>query len=483
MKWPLVPMLATALAISPLAGVAIAQSHKQHLLQISQDPYTDPSAQHATEVEPVMVANRETIVTAFQVGRFYGAGSDNIGWSTSTDGGKSWQGGFLSGTTTIVGGAWPAVSLANLAYDNKHETYLLAMMPFDDQGNGRGVLVSRSSDGLNWSQPITAASSAGANGHWLACDNSAKSPYFGNCYDAYLDYSSPVANVNNLVVSSDGGVTWGPPVTSPDQLTGLVTSISIQPNGTVIVFGRHGGPNGDQQYAIRSLDGGQTLEPTNDIATIFFDYPYMRADSNPRSAVDSHGRIYAVFPDCRFRSNCTDPVAVNGCRYVTDNTSCPTNDFVLTTSTDGINWSALKRIPIDAVTSSADYLISGLSALSEPHDESDSPLDEDGSRTRLALAYYYVPNGKTCSPDTCLVSAGYITSDDGGASWHRAADVEAPMSQTWLVPTYAGPMVGGYISSVFVDGKPFGAFAIARPPAPTGLLNEAIYAGKLLAKP
>jgi len=239
--------LLSAVTICACTCDAVAQAEKESLIQISSDPYNDPLAQHATEVEPVFVVNGKTIVAAFQAGRFYGVGSDNIGWATSTDKGRSWTHGFFSGTTTLAGGLWPAMSLANIAYDRKHETYLVAMMPFDDQGNGRGVMVSRSSDGLNWSQPVTAATSTGANGHWLACDNNSQSPYFGNCYDSYLDYSSPIANVNNLVTSSDGGVTWGAPVTSPDQLAGLVTSMSIQPNGTVVVFGRNGGPNGDQQ--------------------------------------------------------------------------------------------------------------------------------------------------------------------------------------------------------------------------------------------
>src|SRR5882762_5936486 len=57
---------------------SVAWASGQNLVQVSQDPYTDPLAQHATEVEPVMVANGDTIVTALQVGRFQGTGSDNI---------------------------------------------------------------------------------------------------------------------------------------------------------------------------------------------------------------------------------------------------------------------------------------------------------------------------------------------------------------------------------------------------------------------
>jgi hypothetical protein len=455
-------------------------AEEHDLVKVSQDPYTDPSAQHATEVEPVMVAHGDTIVTALQVGRFFGAGADNIGWATSKDGGKTWKHGFLTGTTTAAGGSWPAVSLPTIAYDRKHRTYLISMMPFDDQGNGRGVLVSRSLDGMKWSQPVLAASSLGANGHWLACDNSARSPHYGNCYDAFLDYSSPVANVNVLVASNDGGLTWGAPVSSPDQTAGLVSSIAIQPYGNLLVLGRNGGPSGDQAYAIRSVDGGHSLEATVSIATHQFMYPWLRADPNLTSGVDSHGTIYVVFPDCRFRSNCIDP----GCRFGPSPSFCATDDLLLTKSDDGITWSALQRIPIDAVASRADHFIAGLAVLSEPNDD-DERFNGDETRTRLALTYYYLPNGNlpdgsTCTSSTCEVNAGFISSDDGGRSWQDAAKIAGPMAQTWLVPTSAGEMVADYGSAVFVEGKPYGAFAIAGPPDPkTGVFNEAIYTAEL----
>jgi hypothetical protein len=440
---------------------SIAWAEETHLIRVSRDPYTDPLAHHATEVDPSMVTHGETIVTAFQVGRFQGTGADNIGWATSKDGGRTWKNGFLSGLTLFTGGTWPSISIPVVAFDHKHSVYIIAMMPFDDQGNGRGILVSRSSDGLTWSQPILAASSDGANGHWFSCDDSADSPYYGNCYDAFFDYSSPIGNFDLLVTSVDGGLTWTGPVTSPDQSANLVTSMAIQPNGNLVVLGRNGGSNFDQIYAIPSTDGGHTLGPTTDIATSQFIFPYMRADPSAASAVDAGGTIYVVFPDCRFRPGCL------------------TNDMVLTTSKDGIIWSALQRVPIDPVTSSVDHLIAGLATLSDfDHEERHSKDNEN--HTRLALTYYYLPNGATCVPTTCQIDAGFISTDNGGHSWHEAAKIAGPMAQSWLVPTYAGAMVADFGAVAFVDGRPFGTFAIAKPPnAKTGQFDEAIYVARL----
>ena len=276
---------------------SLAWAEETDLDRISHDPYTDPLAQHATEVEPLLVADGDTIVTSLQAGRFEFTGSNNIGWATSKDGGKTWKHGFMSGITLVTGGPWAGISLPTVAFDHKHHAYLIASMPFDNQGAGHGVLVNRSLNGLDWSKPIVAASSANTNGHWLGCDNTPTSPFYGNCYDAFWDLNS---GSNTMVTSNDGGTTWSSQVPSPDQDAGLVTSMAIQPNGNVVVLGRIGGPNGDQEYAIRSLDGGHTLEAMADIATSFFIFPFMRADPSLTSGVDAAGTIYVVFPDCRF---------------------------------------------------------------------------------------------------------------------------------------------------------------------------------------
>jgi hypothetical protein len=44
------------------------------LVQLSADPYTNPTSQHQTEVEPDTFAYGSTIVAAFQAGRFNGIG-------------------------------------------------------------------------------------------------------------------------------------------------------------------------------------------------------------------------------------------------------------------------------------------------------------------------------------------------------------------------------------------------------------------------
>src|SRR3989441_10982952 len=69
------------------------------LTQISSDPFTNPDSNHKTQVEPDTFAFGNTIVSAFQSGRFFDGGASDIGFATSTNGGATWTHGFLPNAT------------------------------------------------------------------------------------------------------------------------------------------------------------------------------------------------------------------------------------------------------------------------------------------------------------------------------------------------------------------------------------------------
>src|ERR687888_494122 len=78
--------LAVALVIALL--VPSAARANVPLLQISSDPFTNPTSQHATEVEPDTFAFGSTIVAAFQAGRFVsGGGASCLRWGEAAGGG------------------------------------------------------------------------------------------------------------------------------------------------------------------------------------------------------------------------------------------------------------------------------------------------------------------------------------------------------------------------------------------------------------
>jgi hypothetical protein len=429
------------------------------LTQISVDKTTDPKGQHRTEVDPSQAAFGSTVVTTFQDGELTTNGAVKVGWATSHDGGLTWKHGYIPGTTTDF---WVQV----VAFDLKHRTWLIIMIPQDSNQNTLGMQVSRSADGLNWTKPEyiygpVNVNSEGTNRPWIGCDNHLVSPYFGNCYVAWQDFTL-TASTNTLAVSNDGGITWGAPVASPDQTAGSVGGVAIQPNGHVFLIGAYGGRYLPHLYSIESADGGKTLNPSVYITTEQFNFPaqgYMRADPFPSAGVSSDGTIYVVTADCRFRVNCT------------------ANDVVYTTSKDGMNWTPITRIPIDPVTSNIDHFITGIAVRGSVDD-----LSGDDSHDGLAVNYYYLTDA-TCNPTvtnaTCRLFAGFISSDDGGKSWSAPIQVSGPMNVLNLTSTEFGYFVANDITSIYVNGQPQGVYSIALPPDPkTGELNQSIYSAR-----
>jgi len=86
------------------------------LSAVSEDPYTNTDSQHRTQVEPDTFASGNTIVAAFQSGRFTDGGASNVGWATSTDAGATWT--RLDASQYMV---WRPFYFSNLIVDPKNE--------------------------------------------------------------------------------------------------------------------------------------------------------------------------------------------------------------------------------------------------------------------------------------------------------------------------------------------------------------------------
>jgi hypothetical protein len=418
-----------ALAAAPaLANVA--------LTQISSDPFTNTTSQHATQVEPDTFSNGSTIVSTFQSGRFTDGGSSDIGFATSTDGGGTWTHGFLPGITKVTTGVVPTgpfdrVSDPSVAFDARHNVWLISSLPLSGT-NGAGVIVSRSTDGgSTWGSPVTVNADAGTDKNWTACDNTSTSPFFGNCYTEWDNNAQ--GNLIQMSTSTDGGLTWGAKKTTASGQAGIGGQPVVQPNGTVIV--PLDNANESAVGAFRSTNGGGSW---TDVTTIALIHSHtvagnLRSGPLPTAEIDGAGRVFVAWQDSRFRR------------------AGKSNDIVYSTSTDGVTWSAITRVPIDATNSGVDHFIPGLAV-----DKSTS-----GSTAHLVLTYYFYPVAN-CSQTTCQLDVGTISSTNGGASWGAATMVTGPMTVTWLASTTQGFMVGDYISTSFnASGTAHAAFAVA----------------------
>jgi hypothetical protein len=426
---------ALALAASVYGGSVIATP-------ISSDPYTNESSQHRTQLEPDSFGYGDTVVATFQTGRFFDGGSSNIGWATTTNAGRTWTTGMLPGTTVYEGGPWTRISDPAVAYDPLHDVWMISTLAIDSNVSGAAILTSRSTDGgLTWGQPVTTSTSSGTfyDKNWITCDTWPQSPHYGNCYQEWDDPTFYMST------STDGGLSWGPKRTPGG--TGVGGQPVVQPNGTVVV--PYEGGAGIR--AFRSTDGGDTWLPSVPVANVSEHNVagQLRTSPLPSAEVAGDGKVYVAWQDCAFRSGCTS------------------NDIVYSTSMDGVAWTAKARIPIDPTNSGVDHFIPGFAV-----DRSTS-----GTTTRLALGYYYYPVA-SCTSATCQLTVGFTSSTDAGATWTAPRRVAGPISLSWIASTNQGVMVGDYMSTSFAGGPfAFPIFAVAK--AKTGTtFDERAYSAR-----
>ncbi len=453
-----------ALAFALILGNSLFSLHHAFavnplLIQLNSDPYTNSSSQHKTEVEPDTYSFGSTIVAALQAGRFYsGGGSSNIGWATSTNSGTSWTKGFLSGITVYAGGPYNRVSDPAVVHDAAHNIWLISSLAMNIRNNtvvGVAVLVSRSTNGLTWGKPVVVAT-AGSTDYfdkdWIVCDETVKSPYYGHCY---VEWDNSYHNGRIMMsTSTTGGLTWGSPKSPQTQtFSGLGGQPLVQPGGKVIVpiYGTDLTTKRDHIYAYTSTNGGTSWNNpvTVSIVTYNLQQATYRGGSLPSAEIDQAGKVYVVWADCRFETNCT------------------AGDIVMSTSTDGITWTAVQRIPIDAVGSGIDHFTTGLAV----------DKNTAGSLAHLALAFYYFAN-TNCTNATCQLYAGFVSSTNGGASWSPKVQLAGPMSVKWLANTTIGYMTGDYISTSIVGSQAFPTFPVTFAPQ-NNTLQEYMYTAAL----
>ncbi len=444
-------LTAAGVLVSPAAAAAAVGPTR-----ISFDPYTNPTSQHRTQVEPDSFSFGRTVVSAFQSGRFFDGGSSNVGWSTSRDAGSTWVRGFLPGTTTLAtpAGPYDRVSDPSVAYDAKHHTWLISTIALTNTANGplgAAVLTNRSTDGARtFKAPTTVRKATGTENldkNWTVCDNTPSSPFYGHCYTEWDDFGH--VNLFQMSTSTDGGRSWQAPTTSPDNPCVIGGQPLVQPSGTVIV------PISDcfegSLLSIRSTDGGKTWSRVRFAAQTLSSLVAGNLRTGPlvSAEIDKNGKVYVAWQDCRFEAP-----------------NCAVNDIVMSTSSNGITWSPVTRIPAHPIGSGVDHFIPGLAV----------DNTTGGATARLALTYYYYPNA-TCTPETCQLDVGFVSSTNGGKSWSANQQLAGPMKVTWLANTTQGLMVGDYISTSIAgagnDATP--VFALAQPPTGT-LFHEAIYA-------
>src|SRR5437870_10857271 len=142
-----------------------------------------------------------------------------------------------------------------------------------------------------------------------------------------------------MSTSTNGGTSWGTSKRTANSATGLGGQPVVQPNGTVIV--PIDNANETSVLAFNSTNGGTSWSSTVTVATISSHTVAgsLRSGPLPSAEIDGSGKVYVVWPDCRFESGCS------------------ANDIVMSTSSNGTTWSGVTRIPANTVGSGVDHFI------------------------------------------------------------------------------------------------------------------------------
>src|SRR5207248_2763590 len=297
-------------------------------------------------------------------------------------------------TKYATGGSNDRADDASVAYDARHNVWLISSLTLLEAGgvHGNSVVTSRSTDGLTWSNPFTTATGSDLDKNWIACDNTATSPFYGNCYTQWDNHGA--GNLLQMSTSSDGGQTWGAAKTNNAGVIG--GQPVVRPDGNVIV--PIDNANETAVGAFNSTNGGASWSAATTIATIKHHTVAgsLREGPLPSAEIDGAGTVYVAWNDCRFRR------------------ACKTNDIVLSHSLNstGTSWSAVSRVPIDGTNSGIDHFIPGLAVNKAT----------SGSTAQLGLTYYFYPSGST------QLSVGFISSANAGSTWSAPQTIASGMS-------------------------------------------------------
>src|SRR4030095_3937967 len=227
-----------------------------------------------------------------------------------------------------------------VAYDARDHVWMISSLVLSEAGGGKGVGIytSRSTDGgFTWGTPVAIPNTAGMispDKNWIVCDNTATSPFYGNCYTEWDDNGA--GNRMEMSRSTDGGATWSVAATNNNGIIG--GQPVVRPDGTVIVPTANA--NETAIGAFNSTNGGASWSAVTTIATIRHHTVAgsLREGPLPSAEIDSAVRVSVTWADWRSRR------------------ACKANDLVISHSLNATatTWSSVVRVPIDNTNSGID---------------------------------------------------------------------------------------------------------------------------------
>jgi len=294
---------APVVSVPGLAPAATNFRVSSDLLQAARD-----GSQPETETEPYIAVNPEReghLLAAYQEGRYSEGGARALTWAVSFDGGRTWEEGLIPHLSLTAGGPFERVSDPWVAFGLGDRAYYVTLA-FNETSAPNGIFVSSSSDGgLTWGEPVT-VHLGGADfddKEAIIVDTYPDSPFRGRVYVAWDTVTTDRRQPPLFSYSTNDGASFRQATTLDSSAPALGTIPLVLPGGAVVVIWLRGTGNNVQVVAARSTDGGNTWSAPFPIAA-----PHAAGiagsrtgDGLPSAAVDAvTGDLYVTWQDDRF---------------------------------------------------------------------------------------------------------------------------------------------------------------------------------------
>ncbi len=404
-------MEAPLVALDPRVGANI---------RLGDDPSALPPEMRA-QAEPHIIrapSNVDYLVATFQEGRFAQGGSAvNCGYSVSRDGGFNWTRALIPSVTSSSGGPYERATdpVAGVALNGD---VFLNILATGTVAPGGAVLVSRSTDGVNFNPPRVAFQPSTNNfpdKNWMAINTFAGTPTVGRIVVTFSLFPPPgqAGSISIWRVYSDNaGDTWSAaaPIHSTNRQVQGSQPVFL-PDGRLAVvywnFNNTETPTDDFLEMVLSTDGGVSFGAPKFITAVnFYDAPAVRDGGFLPSATTDRttGTLYVAYQALQ-----------NGAPRI-----------MFTKSTNaGTTWTTPVAISDNPGSSVFNAAITA------------SP---DGQK--LAVAFYDTRNNPGSSTMLDLYVANSL---DGGASWEPNVRASSVSTDATLAPlTGSGYMLGDY---------------------------------------
>ncbi|HSB09908.1 MAG TPA: sialidase family protein [Blastocatellia bacterium] len=251
-----------------------------------------------THSETSIAINGSAIIISFNEFGFNGYG-------VSTDSGMTWS---HKRTPDPPGGS--NLGDGVVAFGPNGECYYAGLAFVPSGGGSKSIIgVAKSTNnGTTFSPPVDASTTASNSSdfqdkEWVAVDRNAASPFKGNVYVSWTDFTQSTGSFINFSRSTNGGASFEAPIAvSPQDRTQSVQGSVpvVAPNGDLYVAFSDNHPTIAGIGIVKSTDGGRTFSAEKKVAAVISTSTMtggggVRTNSFPSVTIDGNGAIHFVY--------------------------------------------------------------------------------------------------------------------------------------------------------------------------------------------